>query len=174
MRQTDSEITQRLYDETSGNWHEPSGSFVDFSHTQHIYSVYLGGTFRWNKLGIKAGVRAEGTSLDVSYSNDLTKDFHSNFVDIVPNVTLSYSIGQSQQIRLGYNMRIQRAGIDYLNPYVDERDPLNVSYGNPDLDSEKSNSVNLNYTLFTQKFNINASVSHAFVNNSIEVRHEVA
>ena len=60
-------------------------------------------------------------------------------------------------------MRIQRAGIDYLNPYVDERDPLNVSYGNPDLDSEKSNSVNLNYTLFTQKFNINASVSHAFV-----------
>ena len=65
-------------------------------------------------------------------------------------------------------MRIQRAGIDYLNPYVDERDPLNVSYGNPDLDSEKSNSVNLNYTLFTQKFNINASVSHAFVNNSIE------
>ena len=168
LRQTDSEITQRLYDETSGNWHEPSGSFVDFSHTQHIYSVYLGGTFRWNKLGIKAGVRAEGTSLDVSYSNDLTKDFHSNFVDIVPNVTLSYSIGQSQQIRLGYNMRIQRAGIDYLNPYVDERDPLNVSYGNPDLDSEKSNSVNLNYTLFTQKFNINASVSHAFVNNSIE------
>ena len=168
LRQTDSEITQRLYDETSGNWHEPSGSFVDFSHTQHIYSVYLGGTFRWNKLGIKAGVRAEGTSLDVSYSNDLTKDFHSNFVDIVPNVTLSYSIGQSQQIRLGYNMRIQRAGIDYLNPYVDERDPLNVSYGNPDLDSEKSNSVNLNYTLFAQKFNINASVSHAFVNNSIE------
>ena len=71
-------------------------------------------------------------------------------------------------------MRIQRAGIDYLNPYVDERDPLNVSYGNPDLDSEKSNSVNLNYTLFTQKFNINASVSHAFVNNSIKVRHEVA
>ena len=43
-------------------------------------------------------------------------------------------------------MRIQRAGIDYLNPYVDELDPLNVSYGNPDLDSEKSNSVNLNYT----------------------------
>lgn len=42
LRQTDSEITQRLYDETSGNWHEPSGSFVDFSHTQHIYSVYLG------------------------------------------------------------------------------------------------------------------------------------
>lgn len=28
--------------------------------------------------------------------------------------------------------------------------------------------MNLNYTLFTQKFNINASVSHAFVNNSIE------
>ena len=168
LRQTDSEITQRLYDETSGNWHEPSGSFVDFSHTQHIYSVYLGGTFRWNKLGIKAGVRAEGTSLDVSYSNDLTKDFHSNFVDIVPNVTLSYSIGQSQQIRLGYNMRIQRPGIWYLNPYVNNADPQNISFGNPNLDSEKSNNINLNYSMFAQKFSINASATYTFVNNSIE------
>lgn len=168
LRQTDSEITRRLYDEPSGNWYEPPGSYVDFSHTQHIYSAYLGDALRWDKMGVKVGVRAEGTSLNVSYANDPAKDFHSNFVDIVPNVTLSYSIGQSQQVRLGYNMRIQRAGIDYLNPYVDERDPLNISYGNPDLNSEKSNSVNLNYTLFTRKFNLNASVSHTFVNNSIE------
>lgn len=168
LRQTDSEITHRLYDEPAGNWYEPAGSYVDFNHTQHIYSLYLGDAFRWNKLGIKAGIRAEGTSLHVRYAKEPAKNFNSAFVDIVPNLTLSYAIGASQQIRLGYNMRIQRAGIDYLNPYVDETDPLNISYGNPDLESEKSNSVNFNYTLFTQKFNMNASISHSFVNNSIE------
>lgn len=168
LRQTDSEITRRLYDEPSGNWHEPSDGYVDFTHTQHIYSAYLGDAFRWDKLGVKVGIRAEGTSLSVGYANDPAKDFKSDLMDIVPNVTLSYSIGQSQQVRLGYNMRVQRAGIDYLNPYVDERDPLNISYGNPDLRSEKSNSVNLNYTLFTRSFNLNASLSHTFVNNSIE------
>ena len=83
-------------------------------------------------------------------------------------MTLSYALTESQQLRVGYNMRIRRAGIDHLNPYVDERDPLNIAYGNPDLESEKSNSVNLNYTLFNSKFNMNASVSHTFVNNAIE------
>lgn len=168
LRQTDSEIVHRLYDEPAGKWYEPVDGYVDFDHTQHIYSAYLGDAFRWEKLGVKAGVRAEGTRLRVRYANDPARDFGADLMDIVPNVTLSYSIGQSQQVRLGYNMRVQRAGIDYLNPYVDERDPLNISYGNPDLDSEKSNSVNLNYTLFTRKFNMNASVSHTFVNNSIE------
>ena len=87
---------------------------------------------------------------------------------VTENMTLSYALTESQQLRVGYNMRIRRAGIDHLNPYVDERDPLNISYGNPDLESEKSNSVNLNYTLFNSKFNMNASVSHTFVNNAIE------
>ena len=33
---------------------------------------------------------------------------------------------------------------------------------------EKSNNVNLNFSKFTQKFSINASLSYTFVNNPIE------
>jgi hypothetical protein len=36
------------------------------------------------------------------------------------------------------------------------------------LDAEKSHGINLNYSMFTPKFNINASVSYRFVNNSIQ------
>ena len=61
----------------------------------------------------------------------------------------------AQQLRLGYNMRIQRPGIWYLNPYVNNADPQNI-FGNPNLDSEKSNNINLNYSMFAQKFSINA------------------
>ena len=69
-----------------------------------------------------------------------------------------------------YNMRIQRPGIWYLNPYINDVDPQNISQGNPNLDSEKSNNVNLNFSKFTQKFSINASLSYTFVNNPIERR----
>ena len=65
-------------------------------------------------------------------------------------------------------MRIQRPGIWYLNPYVNNADPQNISFGNPNLDSEKSNNINLNYSMFAQKFSINASATYTFVNNSIE------
>ena len=65
-------------------------------------------------------------------------------------------------------MRIQRPGIWYLNPYLNNVDPQRISQGNPNLDSEKSNNVNFNFSKFAQKFSINASLSYTFVNNPIE------
>lgn len=168
LRQTDSKVNHRLFDEAISDWNEVEESYLDFTHTQNIYALYLGDAIKLGNWGIKAGLRGEGTALKVDYRNDPAQNFCSNFIDLVPNITLSYALTESQQLRVGYNMRIRRAGIDYLNPYVDERDPLNISYGNPDLESEKSNSVNLNYTLFNSKFNMNASVTHSFVNNAIE------
>lgn len=168
LRQTDSEIHHQLFDQQTNQWYEDLDNSVDFNHTQHIYSAYLGGNFKWGNFGLKTGLRAEGTSLSIKYKNDSDRNFNSNFVDVVPNIVTSYAISASQQLRLGYNMRIQRAGIDHLNPYVDESDPLNISYGNPNLKSEKSHSVNLNYSLYTSTFNLNASLSYMFVNNSIE------
>lgn len=139
-----------------------------FRHTQHIYSGYLGYTMRIKKMGIKAGLRAEGTALDVKYKKEPTKNFSTDYFDVVPNVTLSYQLGMTQQLRLGYNMRIYRPGIWYLNPYINDSNPEHIRYGNPNLDSEKSHSISLNYSYFSRKFNMNASFSHSFVNNAIE------
>ncbi|HAD01903.1 MAG TPA: hypothetical protein DCE74_06775, partial [Porphyromonadaceae bacterium] len=95
-------------------------------------------------------------------------EFSADYFDLVPSATLSYQVNMSQNIRLGYNMRIQRPGIWYLNPYVNTTDPLNISYGNTELDAEKSHNISFNYSMFTQKLNVNASVNYSFVNNGIE------
>ena len=118
-------------------WEDHSRDNSQFRHTQHIYSAYLGYLIRLNKFGIKAGVRAEGTSLKAEFARKPDMDFSTNYFDVVPNATLTYQIDMSTQIRLGYNMRIQRPGIWYLNPYINDVDPQNISQGNPNLDSEK-------------------------------------
>ena len=71
-------------------------------------------------------------------------------------------------LRLGYDMRIYRPGIWYLNPYLDDSTPTNIYQGNSHLDSEKSHSFNLSYSNFTPKFNINLALRYGFTNNSIE------
>lgn len=167
-RQSKSETVEREYIDSLKNWEDVSRDISNFRHTQNIYSGYLGYAIKFKKFGVKAGVRGEGTSLNAEFSKAPARNFSSNYFDVVPNATLSYMISLSQQIRLGYNMRIQRPGIWYLNPYIDDTNPQNITQGNPDLNSEKSNNVNLNYSLFTQKLSINASLSYAFVNNSIE------
>lgn len=151
-----------------GDWEDISRDNSNFRHTQHIYSGYLGYVMKFNKFGVKAGVRAEGTSLSAEFAKAPEQDFSTNYFDVVPNATLTYQLGMASQIRLGYNMRIQRPGIWYLNPYINDVNPQDITQGNPNLDSEKSNNVNMNYSIFSQKFSINASLSYTFVNNSIE------
>ena len=166
-RQSKSNTLEQVKDSLNV-WQDISQRNSDFRHTQHIYSAYLGYMVKFNKFGAKAGVRAEGTSLNAEFAKAPEENFKTNYFDVVPNATLTYQLDMSSQLRLGYNMRIQRPGIWYLNPYVNNADPQNISFGNPNLDSEKSNNINLNYSMFAQKFSINASATYTFVNNSIE------
>ena len=65
-------------------------------------------------------------------------------------------------------MRISRPGIGYLNPFRNTSNPTNISYGNPDLETEKAHSVGLAFNSFSAKFNINANLGYSFVNNGIQ------
>lgn len=167
-RGSDSETERMFYRDSIQDWETEYDANSDFRHNQHIYSGYIGYSMKFGKFGSNLGVRGEGTSLNVKYAYDPSMNFKTNYFDLVPNVAFSYQITQSQQVRIGYNMRIRRPGIRYLNPYVNDTDPLNISYGNPNLDSEKSHNIRLNYSIFTQKFNMNFSGNYRFVNNSIE------
>ena len=168
FRQSSSRTDRSIFNDSLQRWDDYSSKDSHFKHAQHIYSAYLGYAMKIKKYGIKAGVRAEGTSLNVHYEKAPEMNFSTHYFDVVPNATLSYQIAMAQQLRLGYNMRIHRPGIWHLNPYVNNMDPANISYGNPNLDSEKSNNINLNYSMFAQKFSVNASLSYEFINNSIE------
>jgi len=64
-------------------------------------------------------------------------------------------------------MRISRPGIWYLNPYINDVDPNNISYGNPRLDAEQQHNFNINYGSFSQKLNFNLTLNYAFAKNAV-------
>jgi len=120
------------------------------------------------KISGRLGVRYEHTKQEVKYLLGKGDNFDKNFDDLVPSASIGYKLTDMSNLRFGYNMRIYRPGIWYLNPYLDDSNPTNISQGNSHLDSEKSHSFNLSYSNFTQKFNINLSARYSFTNNSIE------
>ena len=69
---------------------------------------------------------------------------------------------------MSYNNGISRPSIWFLNPYIDDKDPYSISYGNPNLKSERSHNFSVSYGLFSQKLNLSISVYSSIVNNSIE------
>lgn len=139
-----------------------------YKHQNDILAAYMGYGLRVKKISGRLGVRYEHTKQEVKYLLGRGDDFNKNFDDVVPSASIGYKLTDMSNLRFGYNMRIYRPGIWYLNPYLNDSNPTNISQGNSYLDSEKSHSFNLSYSNFTQKFNINLSARYSFTNNSIE------
>ena len=139
-----------------------------YRHNNDIIAAYLGYGLKWKKLSGRLGLRYEHTIQDVKYLLGRGDDFRKDFDDLVPSASIGYRLTDTQNLRLGYNMRIYRPGIWYLNPYLDDSNPTSISQGNPNLVSEKSHSFSLGYNSFTTKLSINLSLRYSFTNNSIE------
>lgn len=139
-----------------------------YEQGQNILAAYSDYQLKWKQMGLRAGVRYEHTFMNVKYALLPERDFQAGFNDWVPSLNLSYMLSQTSTLRLNYNMRINRPGIWYLNPFRDTSNPASVRYGNPDLDTEKAHVTGLSYSYFSAKFSINADLSYRYVGNGIE------
>ena len=139
-----------------------------YQQGQHILAAYADYQLKWKKFGAKAGVRYEHTFMDVEYDYMPERNFKAGFDDVVPTLNLSYMLGMSATLRANYNMRINRPGIWYLNPFRDTSNPTSVSYGNPDLDTEKAHILGMTFNTFSAKFSLNANLTYTFMNNGVQ------
>jgi len=151
---------------------DPSGSFLDvnnsnnFSYHQNIFSVYNSYQLNLQQWTIKAGLRLERTIVDADFSagNLVTIPDYNN---LVPSIAIQKKFSETTSINFGYTERIQRPGIQQLNPYVDQQDPNFITYGNPGLKPETNHILSLNYSLF-KNVSVNAGLSYSFSNNTIQ------
>ncbi|MCP2045827.1 TonB-dependent receptor domain-containing protein [Pontibacter sp. HSC-36F09] len=151
-----------------------TGTFVidpnlsnNFEYRQDIYAAYTSLSLKKGDWGLKTGARLEETKLDANFKSSGTVATPDYF-NLIPNITLSRKFKGTSTMRLSYTQRIERPSLYYLNPYVNQIDPLNISFGNPKLDPATNNVFNLAYNTFVKGTSINASIFHNFTNNSIQ------
>ena len=140
---------------------------LDVSQFKNIYSAYASYTGNYDKWSVKAGIRYEHTDMGLRYKTPGHKDFTTVLNDVVPNLAASYNFESSASLRLAYQMRIMRPGLETLNPYVNDLTPGWITYGNPDLKSVKSHNVSLSYSNFAGKFGGMAKIGYTYISNDI-------
>ncbi len=103
-----------------------------FSYYQDIYSAYTTYHFKLKKTSLRFGARMEHTEINGDFTSSKTtvKQFYTS---ILPNVQSTFKLSNSTNLVLNYNMRLQRPYIWNLNPFVNNNDSLNISFGNPGL-----------------------------------------
>lgn len=167
FRDNSSRGDNTYFNVTDEVWYPDPDRKNDLDHKQNIASGYLGYSYKTGRAGLKLGLRGEHTQQDILFMSNSTDSIETSFFDLIPSATVSYQLGMTQNIRAGYNMRISRPGIWYLNPYINNMDPNNISYGNPNLDSEKQHNFNINYGSFAQKINFNVTLTYSFAQNAV-------
>lgn len=168
LRSNTSENDRYLQDNGGGDYTFDEAHSSHYKHLNNILAGYFSYSLKFKKFTGKAGVRYEHTMQDVKYLLGNGDNFNKNFDDVVPSVSAGWKITDMSNIRLSYDMRIYRPGIWYLNPYLDDSNPSNISQGNSKLDTEKNHSFGLSYSNFTQKLSVNLSLRYSFTNNSVE------
>lgn len=165
LRINSSRNTNELFDTINGIW-QPDIRINDnnLNQIQHVAGAYASYSFRYKWLGLRAGARLEHTSQSVTTDSF---SLSPQFTNVVPSISLSFKLSQTQNLNVSYTQRLSRPSIWYLSPFYDNTNPLSIRQGNPNLDVERSHNVNISYGFFSPKFNINVSVYSTLVNNSI-------
>lgn len=167
LRNVNSDYDYEIYD-------FPSDAFIDdpvrsnvFDYNQDILAAYAQANITYKNFGFRAGARYEHTTVKGDFNQQL-ESFEKDYDNLLPSLAVSYSKPTKYMLKLSYTQRLQRPGMNYLNPYVNESDPMNISYGNPDLDAELSNALELGWNWFRKFGSINTTVYHRFTDNAIE------
>ncbi|PPK88713.1 outer membrane receptor protein involved in Fe transport [Neolewinella xylanilytica] len=123
-----------------------------FHYDESVFAGYLsyGGQLS-ESVSFSAGVRMEvtdaaGTLTAVETGrSEPSVDF--NYVSFFPNAGLTYSTPDGNTINLRYGRRINRPDYSSLNPFRVQLNELSYRRGNPFLQPEKVNNVELGYVL---------------------------
>lgn len=138
-----------------------------FNYDQDVYSSYATyGITTTSKWGLKVGVRYEYTDIRANFETTNIK-FTQKYDNWIPSLAISKDLGKAHKLRLSYTQRIQRPSIFFLNPFRNEADAKNISFGKPDLDPELTHSYELNYNTFWKQNSLNISAYWRNTNNAI-------
>ena len=167
-RQNNSNSDSYLFNDSTDKWDRDLNRSSELNYNQTILGAYGGYVLKFKEFSLKTGLRAELTWNNAISKSVRDTDFTNVLKNVVPYLTLSYQLKPGNTIKASYTQRLNRPSIWYLNPYRNDMNRLDISYGNPNLKSEIAHSFELGYNTFTPKFNLGLTGTTSFTNNSIE------
>lgn len=145
-----------------------TGRTNQFDYTETNYAAYTSFSQKIKKWEYQLGMRAEqsvikGNSLDLKNKKINYPD--TSYFNLFPTAFIRFTANDKNNFGLSYGRRINRPTYQDLNPFEYIYDNYTRERGNPYLQPEFSNNVELTYS-YRNALNIGAGYSHT--NNSFQ------
>ena len=119
-----------------------SSTDVGFGYREVFNSGYVSASQKLGPVRLQGGLRSELANTRLTLPGD-GGTFERSYTSIFPNAHLTYDFDGGREVRISYSRRIRRPNAGILNPTNRSTDPLNRRVGNPDIDPQYTESVNL-------------------------------
>ncbi|MGC1472708.1 MAG: TonB-dependent receptor [Psychroserpens sp.] len=147
---------------------------TNFNYARDIYSAYATYGKTVEKWAYQVGLRAEtvtetALAIDTDLTNNTRTDFpfENEYLQIYPSGFVTYNPSEKNSYQFSYSRRVDRPGVGQVNPIPEFNTPLLSQFGNPELQPQFTNSVELNYTRNLEKGSITAGVFYRLIEDEI-------
>ena len=155
---------------STGQSYNADGNIVptpdtDFDYARDIYSFYatLGKTYE--KWSYQLGARLENVS--VKADTNTVRAFTNDYFQVYPSASVTYNPTDKNQFQITYSRRVDRPGLNQVNPIREFTTPLISSFGNISLEPQFTNSIEANYIRNYDKGSISGSLFYRLIDNEI-------
>ncbi len=140
------------------NWTIDRGKTNTFVYDELVNAAYMNVSKQWEKWSVQAGLRAEHT-YSKGNSVTLNKVVERNYLSLFPTFFLNQNISENHAMRYSYSRRIDRPNYSQLNPFLFFLDPFTFEEGNPFLQPQFTDNLELTYT-FKGEFSLSLGYSN--------------
>ena len=160
---TDNDAQYTVFNSTTNKWENDATRSNHFIYKENINAAYVNLHKQIKKFGMQLGLRVEQT---ISEGNQTTKEisFKKNYTKLFPTTYFTYKLNDNNTLGLSYGRRIERPSYQDLNPFQYQLDRYTYQQGNPDLQPQFSNNIELS---FDHKGQINISANYTSVSDII-------
>lgn len=116
-----------------------------FDYSEHVAALYTTVSWGWEKVSLKAGLRGEYTYSIGDWKSAELEPYKNSRFDLFPTAFVGYNPTEQWRMSASYTRRIKRPSYWQLNPFRTYYDAHSYQEGNPELQPEFNNQVDLTF-----------------------------
>lgn len=120
-----------------------------FEYKENVNALYANYQRTIKKIDFQVGIRMENTvsegDLKTAVATD-NKNVKRNYTDFFPSAGITYNLHKDHALALVYSSRIDRPNYQELNPFEYKLDELSFRKGNPFLNPQYSDKIELSHS----------------------------
>jgi hypothetical protein len=142
---TENSLVFEIMDTTGNVMRNDTTRSNEFIYKEIINAAYVNGSAEWKKYQVMAGIRVEQTISDGN-SPTTNQNLHKSYFQLFPSVFITQELkNENHVMNYSYARRITRPNYGSLNPFKFYLDQYTYEMGNPYLQPQISNNLEVSY-----------------------------